>query len=235
MSDAVTTNLFGVHGQGRDRARESSAAHSRLRAKDEQTLSAPVLRRSNRAGIMWGSDKPGPPRKASVPFRSSTRPGRRARGPMEDPVRKRPHRTRRAPVAVGIGQVTAVPFRLTPCDLPERPNAPRCTLLAMPREIDISNCEELYGAVLEAVDLRRGLLDVLVLDFTGTTFTDSRGARLISATREYAQESGVAVRLAAEEDGVVRRVITLTGTRRDVPVYATVAEAVRGTDTLGMP
>ncbi|MGW7415909.1 STAS domain-containing protein [Streptomyces sp. NPDC054863] len=123
-----------------------------------------------------------------------------------------------------------MPFRLTLCDLPAFPDVPRCTLLVMPAEIDLANSEELYGAVLEAVDLRRGLLDVLVLDLTGTTFTDSCGARLISATREYAEKAGVMVRIAVPEAGVVRRVTTLMGTRRDVPVYATVAEAITGTD-----
>ncbi len=119
-------------------------------------------------------------------------------------------------------------FRLTPSDLSGSPHHPRCTLLVMPREMDIANCEELYGAVCDAVDSRRDLMDVLVLDFTGTSFTDSRGARLISATREYAARADIAVRLAVAEEGVVRRVVTLTGVRRDVPVYGSVAEAVAG-------
>ncbi|WP_189822629.1 STAS domain-containing protein [Streptomyces finlayi] len=124
--------------------------------------------------------------------------------------------------------MTTVPFRLTLSDLPGLPHRPRCTLLVMPREIDIANADALYGAVCEAVDLRRDLTDVLVLDFTGTSFTDSRGARLISATREYAERAGITVRLAVEEGGVVRRVVTLTGVRRDVPVFASVADAVAG-------
>lgn len=128
-----------------------------------------------------------------------------------------------------------MPFPLTLRDFPGLPNVPHCTLLVMPYEIDVSNGEELYEAVREAVDVRHGLLDVLVLDFTGTYFTDSRGARLIFATREYAERSGAAVRLAAEPDGVVRRVLTLTGVRRDVPVYGSVPEAVAGEDELVLP
>lgn len=124
--------------------------------------------------------------------------------------------------------MNTVPFRLTLRDLPNLPHLPRCTLLLMPPEIDIANGDDLFAAVREAVDGRRHRADVLVLDFTGTSFTDSRGARLISATREYAERSGIAVRLAVRESGVVRRVVTLTGVRRDVPVYASVADAVAG-------
>ncbi|MFJ2743158.1 STAS domain-containing protein [Streptomyces sp. NPDC087440] len=149
---------------------------------------------------------------------------------MRVPVRKRPPTTTHQ--RVGIGQVTTVPFRLTLNDLPGPPHHPRCTLLVMPREMDIANCDELYGAVCDAVDLRRDRTNVLILDFTRTIFTDSRGARLISATREYAERAGIAVRLAVEEDGVVRRVVTLTGVRRDVPVFGSVADAVAGEDEL---
>ncbi|MFF0745699.1 STAS domain-containing protein [Streptomyces sp. NPDC004111] len=127
-----------------------------------------------------------------------------------------------------------MPFRLTLRDLPHAPY--RCVVLLMPYEIDIANCEAAYGAVRAALDRRQGRIDVLVLDFTGTVFTDSRGARLVSATREYAGRSGVAVRLAAGEGrhdgGLVRRVLSLTGIRRDVPVYRTVEEAVTGVDEL---
>ncbi|GAA3488306.1 MULTISPECIES: STAS domain-containing protein [Streptomyces] len=128
--------------------------------------------------------------------------------------------------------MTTVPFRLTLSDLSGSPHHPRCTLLVMPPEMDIANCEELYGAVCDAVDSRRDLTDVLVLDFTGTSFTDSRGARLISATREYAAGAGIALRLAVAEEGVVRRVVTLTGVRRDVPVYGSAADAVAGEEEL---
>ncbi|MFI5805696.1 STAS domain-containing protein [Streptomyces sp. NPDC051561] len=155
---------------------------------------------------------------------------------METPGQEAAPPTRRAAVAVGIGQVSTVPFRMTPCDLPHAPR--RCLVLVMPREIDIANIEELDGEMRRSLDLRRGRIDVLVLDFTGTSFTDSRGARFISATLEYAGRSGVAVRLAAGEGrgegGAVRRVITLTGLRRDVPVYGSVAEAVAGVDELGL-
>jgi hypothetical protein len=156
---------------------------------------------------------------------------------MKVPVRKRPHRPRRA-LGVGIGQVSAVPFRLT-LILHELPHSTRrCLLLAMPPEIDVANCTELYGQIRVAVDALHGRVDTLVLDFTGTTFMDSRGARLVTATREYAARSGVAVRMAAgetkPEGGVARRVITLTGVRRDVPAYATVAEAIAGVDGPGL-
>ncbi|MCX5199950.1 STAS domain-containing protein [Streptomyces sp. NBC_00237] len=150
---------------------------------------------------------------------------------MKFPVRKRPP-DHAAHHRVGFGQVTTVPLRLTLRDLPCLPHLPRCTLLLMPPEIDIANSDDLYAAVREAVDQRRDRADVLVLDFTRTTFTDSRGARLISATREYAERSGITVRLAVPESGVVRRVVTLTGIRRDVPVYASVADAVAGDEEL---
>ncbi|MFD3512585.1 STAS domain-containing protein [Streptomyces sp. NPDC058657] len=128
--------------------------------------------------------------------------------------------------------MTAVPFRSTLCGISQLPH--RCLVLVMPYEVDLANYEAMYAAVCRALELRHGRIDVLVLDFTGTAFTDSRGARLVSATREYAARAGVTVRLAAgehrREGGVVRRVVTLTGLRRDVPVYGTVREAVAGVD-----
>ncbi|WP_433546765.1 STAS domain-containing protein [Streptomyces sp. CA-294286] len=129
-----------------------------------------------------------------------------------------------------------MPFRLTLIlhDAPHRTR--RCLLLTMPGEIDLANYEELYGEMRAAVDALHARIDTLVLDFTGTAFMDSRGARLVSATREHAVRSGVAVRLAAggtpETGGAAYRVITLTGIRRDLPVYGTVLEAVEGADEL---
>lgn len=90
-----------------------------------------------------------------------------------------------------------MPFRLT-LILHDAPHCTRrCLLLAMPGEIDLANYEELYAEMRAAVDALHARIDSLVLDFTGTAFMDSRGARLVSATREYAVRSGVAVRLAA--------------------------------------
>ncbi|GAA3300944.1 STAS domain-containing protein [Streptomyces cinereospinus] len=110
----------------------------------------------------------------------------------------------------------------SPCRVRDLPG---CTLLALPAEIDLGNRAALYAAVAAAVDARAGELRVLVLDFTGTTFMDSQGARLVADVRHHLPPH-VRLRVVAPPDGVPSRVLEVTGVRRDVPVYTGLAEAL---------
>jgi anti-anti-sigma factor len=117
------------------------------------------------------------------------------------------------------------PHELRPEDLPGG------TLLTLPRDLDLGNCADLLRAVTRVVADRAGSLHTLVLDLTGTAFMDSRGVRLIDDVRALLAP-GTELRLVAAPDGLVLRVLTLTGLRRDVPVYDDLTEAVTGTCAL---
>ncbi|MFD7712859.1 STAS domain-containing protein [Streptomyces sp. NPDC059786] len=114
-----------------------------------------------------------------------------------------------------------MPFAPTPRDLPN------CTLLALPPEIDISNAATVRAHTLGVLDLRRDRLSLLVLDLTGTRFMDSQGVRLINEVRAHLHPPPrTHLRVAAEPDGLVSRLLELTGLRRDIPVYDDLAEAI---------
>ncbi|MCZ9338876.1 STAS domain-containing protein, partial [Streptomyces sp. TRM76130] len=68
-------------------------------------------------------------------------------------------------------------------------------------------------------------------DLTGTVFMDSQGVRLLDEVRRRLPE-GVRLRLVADPSGVPSRVLGISGLRRDIPVHATLVEALgrqRGT------
>lgn len=108
---------------------------------------------------------------------------------------------------------------------------PGCTLLSLPRDLDLGNCAALLDAAARVVADRAGLLHTLVLDLTGTAFMDSRGVRLVDDIRALLAP-GAELRLVAAPDSLVLRVLTLTGLRRDLPVYDDLTEAVTGTCAL---
>jgi anti-anti-sigma factor len=114
---------------------------------------------------------------------------------------------------------------LRPVDLPG------CTLLRLPRDLDLGNCAALLASAARVVADRAGVLHTLVLDLTGTAFMDSRGVRLVDDIRALLAP-GAELRLVATPDSLVLRVLTLTGLRRDVPVHDDLAEAVTGTCAL---
>ncbi|GAA2453661.1 STAS domain-containing protein [Streptomyces sp. NPDC051041] len=116
--------------------------------------------------------------------------------------------------------MTFLPNPCVPRDLPG------CTLLALPPEIDVCNAGELLSLIMAAADARADQLRVLVLDLTATRFMDSQGVRLINDVR-HRLRSRARVRVVAAPDGVPSHVLEVTGVRRDVPVYGSLAEALR--------
>ncbi|MGW1722716.1 STAS domain-containing protein [Streptomyces sp. NPDC002306] len=127
----------------------------------------------------------------------------------------------RSPDEYALCQVSAVTFLPTSCGVRDLPG---CTLFTLPPEIDLSNSAPLLAAVTAAVHARGGRLAMLVLDLTGTRFMDSQGARLVDDVRRLLDRTPL--RVAASPHGVPRRVLDLTGVRRDVPVYDDVPEAL---------
>lgn len=102
----------------------------------------------------------------------------------------------------------------------------RTLLLPLPAEIDVSNAGGLFVHTMNIVEHRADRLRVLVLDLTRTEFIDSQGVHLVDDVRRRLRHPAE-LRVAAHPDGLVQRVLELTGLRRDVPVYGNVAEAVR--------
>ncbi|MEU9990653.1 STAS domain-containing protein [Streptomyces sp. NPDC048045] len=113
--------------------------------------------------------------------------------------------------------MTFLPFSCAARDLPGR------TLLTLPPEIDVCSAPLLYARIVSVAHARR--LRLLVLDLTRTAFMDSQGAHLIHDVRRLLRPH-TEVRVAARPEGLPSRVLTLTGVRRDVPVYDDPAEAL---------
>ena len=97
--------------------------------------------------------------------------------------------------------------------------------LGMPSQIDFCNAAELLPLIMSAAQDRGDWLEVLVIDLTATHFMDSQGVRLINDVR-HRLRPGTRVHVVAGADGLVSRVLELTGLRRDVPVYDNLAEAL---------
>lgn len=116
-------------------------------------------------------------------------------------------------------------FLPNPCEPRDLRDLPGCTVIALPPDIDFCNATGLYTRIRSDVDARADRLRLLVLDFTETHFMDSQGVRLVDDVRRGLQPRA-RIRVVAAPDGVARRVLELTGLRRDVPVYDNLAEAL---------
>ncbi|KOG31073.1 anti-anti-sigma factor [Streptomyces resistomycificus] len=116
-------------------------------------------------------------------------------------------------------------FIPNPCELRGVHDLPDCTLIALPAEIDFCNAGLLYPLIMSAVTARSDRLRLLVLDLTGTDFMDSQGVRLVEDVRRGLHPR-TRIRVVTAPEGVTRRVLELTGARRDVPVYDNLAEAL---------
>ncbi|MET7696346.1 MULTISPECIES: STAS domain-containing protein [unclassified Streptomyces] len=110
--------------------------------------------------------------------------------------------------------------------LPNPKDLPGCTLLPLPAEVDLCNALDLFFHTINVVEDRTPRLRVLVLDLTRTDFIDSQGIRLVDDVRRRLRDRAE-LRVVADPDGMVHRLLELTGLRRDVPVYDNLAAAVR--------
>ncbi|MCZ9348507.1 STAS domain-containing protein [Streptomyces mutabilis] len=116
--------------------------------------------------------------------------------------------------------MTFLPRPCEPCD------PPGYAVLALPREIDFCNAAGLLPLIMTAVDHHSGGLRFLVLDLTATRFMDTQGVRLLTEVR-HRLHGRARLRVVAAPTGVPSRILELSGLRRDVPVYDSLAEALR--------
>jgi stage II sporulation protein AA (anti-sigma F factor antagonist) len=91
-----------------------------------------------------------------------------------------------------------------------------------PEEIDITNAGGLKVALLEAAGPRRALV---VVDMSGTRFSDSAGLNALVAAARQARAEGGEVRLVVVA-GAVARLMALTGVDRVIPIYASLEDAL---------
>ncbi|MFJ9039903.1 STAS domain-containing protein [Streptomyces sp. NPDC102406] len=116
----------------------------------------------------------------------------------------------------------ATTLHLAPVDIADR------TLITFPPEIDLSNAAVLLAEACALADERAGQLREFVLDLTRTGFLDSQGVRLLLDLRRHLHDRyGALLRVAALPVGPVRRVLTLSQVRRDVPMHDSVEDALR--------
>ena len=96
-------------------------------------------------------------------------------------------------------------------------------VVALPPEIDVTNSDEVYQALVAA--LAPGV-HAVIADLTETSFCDSSGVHALMRAHERAAASEVPLRLAVPPEGSVRRMLQLIGAMSIVPVHPTVAEAM---------
>ena len=89
-------------------------------------------------------------------------------------------------------------------------------------EIDLSNATEI-GSQLEASVPNSA--EALVVDLSGTTHLDSAGFRLLYGLRRQLDARGQELRLVVPDDGLIMKVISITGLDQAVSIYPTVERA----------
>ncbi|MEV7786672.1 STAS domain-containing protein [Streptomyces sp. NPDC088106] len=119
--------------------------------------------------------------------------------------------------------MTAVTFLSAPSETSEPSER---VLLPFPPEIDFSNADGLLPLIMGRARPHPGRPPrLVVLDLTATRFMDSQGVRLINDMRRLLHP-GTRVYVVALPEGLVSRVLELTGLRRDIPVYDNLPEAM---------
>ncbi len=89
-------------------------------------------------------------------------------------------------------------------------------------ELDLSNADLLAKAISGA---RETGASALVLDLTGLSFMDSSGLRILLDTWNEAQVSDRRLTLVVPKDGIVRRVLEVSGCDGVLPIVQRLADA----------
>ena len=94
-------------------------------------------------------------------------------------------------------------------------------------EVDLSNVENVRARLVAAVshDAER-----MVLDLTETTYLDSTGVRLLFELAERLHGRRQQLLLVVADTALVRRVLVLTQLDEQVPIVATLADALAATE-----
>ena len=103
---------------------------------------------------------------------------------------------------------------------------PGPVVVVLPPEIDVTNSEEVYQQLAEA--LTPGVKTVIA-DMMATVFCDSSGVHAIMHAHESAAAREVRMLLAVSPSTSVRRVLELIGVGRLMPVYPSLQEALDAT------
>ena len=101
----------------------------------------------------------------------------------------------------------------------------RHALVTLPERVGESNARPMREQLLSVVD---DDVLVLILDMTATTACDHAGGVALAQVYQRAVASGTELRPVVVDEGV-RRVLTVSGVGRLVPVYDTVAAALAAT------
>lgn len=141
-------------------------------------------------------------RRRLMPQLSRTASPARPNGPPR-PVKSR---VRRAPAA------TAGLWRLGSCP---------ALLIELPGQLDESNAAQIKADLVAAAERHPA---VLVADMSGTRWCDWAGAGALAAAFGRATAAGTQLRLVLTDESV-RRVLSVNGLDRLIPVYADVATA----------
>jgi len=90
-------------------------------------------------------------------------------------------------------------------------------------ELDLSNSDAFEEAISDA---RAKGATALVLDLTGLTFMDSSGLRLLLDSWNESQLADRRLMLVVPKDGLVRRVLEISGTDAILPIVDQLSDAV---------
>jgi anti-sigma B factor antagonist len=106
--------------------------------------------------------------------------------------------------------------------------AGRRATVTLPQHVGESNAGQIREELLQVIN--RGAAE-LVMDMTGTAWCDHEGAAAVARAHQRAVASGTQLRLAVAAE-TVRRVLTLNGLDRLIPIYRSLEEAIAAAATV---
>ncbi|HEY7325790.1 MAG TPA: STAS domain-containing protein [Streptosporangiaceae bacterium] len=105
----------------------------------------------------------------------------------------------------------------------DRESAADPVILALPTEIDITNCDSVAAALADSIDNA----PLVIADMTGTAFCDSAGMQVLLAAHQRAVARACGLRVAVRPGDSVARVLAIIGLDRILDVYASVENATQ--------
>lgn len=108
----------------------------------------------------------------------------------------------------------------------ETRQAGRWSVVAVSGELDIDGLDQLRSALAEGIDQadRSGQAPRLLVDFSRLEFCDATGLGVLVAARKAVDRRGGTMRVVCQ--GVMRRLLGITGLDRGIPVFHTVEDAL---------
>jgi len=103
----------------------------------------------------------------------------------------------------------------------DRKSAAAPVIVALPAEMDVTNCDGVAATLAAAVDNAA----LVIADMTGTAFCDSAGVHVLLAAHQRAAARDCELRVAVRTGDSVARVLAIVGLDRILNVYASVGDA----------